>query len=426
MTGFATDVDAPGTPGGVVMSGVRHRGPDTPSPDLQWGDARPRDRARGRARPRSRARRTRVAEPAPAAGIRPRLTLGLLSVQHAIIHGQSALYPLVYLAIIDEFGVTAATVVILSTIGGIASGLLQYAFGVVTRYVGRPTLLGGGGLLTGAGMAAQAIATGFGGFAVANVVSRIGGAPQHPVGNALLAEQFPPNRIGTAIAAHVAGGNVGTVVVGATAALAIAAFGWQASVAMLGVAAIVVAIAILAFVRERSTTAAAQADGPVRAIYRRVLADRDLRWLFTAAVLGGGSRGLGVLNIFVPLYLDQVVGLDAPTIGAMYAVLLVDVRARAARRGLAVGPDRPASRSSSASTSRGAASIALFVLAGDDVLRLWIGIVLLSAFSFVESPQLQALLADVTPTPAPRHRVRDVLRARVRRGLAAGGSSTGC
>ena len=56
--------------------------------------------------------------PAPAAGIRPRLTLGLLSVQHAIIHGQSALYPLVYLAVIDEFGVTAATVVILSTIGG--------------------------------------------------------------------------------------------------------------------------------------------------------------------------------------------------------------------------------------------------------------------------------------------------------------------
>ena len=340
-----------------------------------------------------------AALPSPAA-IRPRLTLGLLSVQHAIIHGQSALYPLVYLAVIDEFGVTAATVVILSTIGGIASGLLQYAFGVVTRYVGRPTLLGGGGLLTGAGMAAQAVASGFGGFAIANVVSRVGGAPQHPVGNALLAEQFPPNRIGTAIAAHVAGGNVGTVVVGATAALAIAAFGWQASVAILGVAAIVVAIAILAFVRERSTTAAARADGPVRAIYGRVLADRDLRWLFTAAVLGGGSRGLGVLNIFVPLYLDQVVGLDAPTIGAMYAVLLVAsvpgplvagwLSDRIGRRPVIVGV-----------YLAGAGSIAAFVLAGDDVLRLWIGIVLLSAFSFVESPQLQALLADISP-PAIR------------------------
>jgi MFS transporter, FSR family, fosmidomycin resistance protein len=334
--------------------------------------------------------------------IRPRLTLTLLSVQHALIHGQSALYPLVYLAVIDEFGVSAATIVILSTIGGIASGLLQYAFGAITRYIGRPTLLGGGGLLTGVGTTAQALTTSFAGFAVANVASRIGGAPQHPVGNALLAEQFPANRIGTAIAAHVAGGNVGTVVVGATAALAIAAVGWRGSVALLGVAALVVAIAILAFVRERPTTAAARADGPVRAIYRRVLADRDLRWLFTAAVLGGGSRGLGVLNIFVPLYLDQVVGLDAPTIGAMYAVLLVAsvpgplvagwLSDRIGRRPTIIG-----------AYVGGAVGFFAFIAAGSSLIGLWIGIAIMGLFSFAESPQLQALLADVVPTG-----VRDV------------------
>ncbi|MGI8632392.1 MAG: hypothetical protein ACR2NA_07590, partial [Solirubrobacterales bacterium] len=36
-------------------------------------------------------------------------------------------------------------------------------------------------------------------------------------------------------------------------------------------------------------------------------------------------------------------------------------------------------------------------LSGSSVLALWIGIVLLSAFNFVESPQLQALLADISP-----------------------------
>ena len=50
-------------------------------------------------------------------------------------------------------------------------------------------------------------------FAIPNVASRIGGSPQHPVGNGLLAEQFPPERRGFAISAHIAGGNVGTVVV---------------------------------------------------------------------------------------------------------------------------------------------------------------------------------------------------------------------
>jgi hypothetical protein len=39
---------------------------------------------------------------APLAGsVVPRLTLVLLSFQHALIHGQSALYPLVYLGVID-------------------------------------------------------------------------------------------------------------------------------------------------------------------------------------------------------------------------------------------------------------------------------------------------------------------------------------
>ncbi len=335
--------------------------------------------------------------PTASPGVRPRLSLGLLTAQHALIHGQSALYPLVYLAVIDEFGVTPATIVILSTIGSIASGLLQYSFGALTRFIGRPTLLGGGGLAVAAGTAGQALASGFGLFAVANVVSRVGGAPQHPVGNALLSEQFPGRRIGTAIAVHVAGGNVGTVLIGFSAAVAIATLGWRGSVAALGMLTAVVAVLILLFVREaRAPAGEAHDDGPVRTLYRAVLADRDLRWLYTVAVLGGGSRGLGVLNIFVPLYLHQVVGLDAATIGLMYGVLLAAsvpgplvagwLSDRVGRKPVIIGV-----------YLAGAMSIALFVLAGDDTTWLWIGVAALSLFSFVESPQLQALLADVTP-----------------------------
>ena len=337
-------------------------------------------------------------EPAQAR-VRPRLSLGLLSVQHALIHGQAALYPLVYLAVIDELGVTAATIVILSTVGSIASGLLQYAFGAITRHIGRPTLLGGGGLVVGAGTAAQAITSGFGLFAVANVVSRVGGAPQHPVGNALLADQFPARRIGTAIAVHVSGGNVGTVVVGFAAAVTIAALGWRGAVAALGVLGAIVAVAILAFVREAHVDRGQRhADGPVRSLYRAVLIDRDLRWLYVAAVLGGGSRGLGVLNIFVPLYLDQVIGLDTATIGLMYGVLL----AASVPGPLVAGwlSDRLGRKPVIIAVYlAGAASLALFVLAGQDRTMLWAAIALLSLFSFVESPQLQALLADVTPRP---------------------------
>ena len=336
--------------------------------------------------------------PAPDRGVRPRVTLGLLAAQHALIHGESALYPLVYLAVIDEFGVTPATIIILSSIGGIASGLLQYGFGALTRRIGRPTLLGVGGLVTGVATALQAAAPAFGAFGVLNVASRIGGAPQHPVGNALLAEQFTARRIGTAIAAHVAGGNVGTVAIGATSAIAIAAFGWRGAVLALGAVALVVSLSILGFVREQGEPGDGHEAGPVRSVYRRVLADRDLRWLFAAAILGGGSRGLGVLNVFVPLYLNQIVGLDVGTIGAMYAVLL----AASVPGPLAAGwlSDRVGRTPVIVVVYvAGAASLAFFVLAGSDLTLLWIAIALLSVFSFVESPQLQALLADVTPRP---------------------------
>jgi MFS family permease len=217
------------------------------------------------------------------------------------------------------------------------------------------------------------------------------------VGNALIAEQFPEHRRGFAISAHIAGGNVGTVVIGVIAAAAIAAIGWRYSVLLLGLPALVVAIAILLFVRETGADrASAKEAGSVRSAYRRVVADGNLRWLFLSSILGGGARGLGVLNIFVPLYLTVVVGLPLGTVGAMYAVLLAAsvpgplvagwLSDRFGRKPLIVGV-----------YLAGAASLAVFALVGEDPVGLWIAVALLSCFSFVESPQLQALLADITP-----------------------------
>jgi len=329
--------------------------------------------------------------------IRPRLTLSLLSVQHALIHGQSALYPIVFLALIDEFSVTAGTIAILVAISSILTGSLQLAFGVLTRWISRRTLLAAGGVLLGVTTTAQAFASSFLAFAVVNLASRLAGAPQHPVGNALLAEQYPERRRGFAISAHIAGGNVGTVVIGVVATVAVSALGWRAAVALLGVPAIFVAVAIALLVRESGEDREhAIAAGSARSLYRRVVADRNLRWLFLSSVLGGGARGLGVLNVFVPLYLSEVVGLDLPTIGAMYAVLLAAsvpgplvagwLSDRFGRKPLIVGV-----------YLAGASSLALFIAVGSSLPLLWVAIVLLSTFSFVESPQLQALLADITP-----------------------------
>ena len=137
-------------------------------------------------------------------------SLGLLSVAHAVNHAQAVLLPLIFLEIIDEFGVGVETIAFLAAIGAFAPGMVQLSYAGLTRVVSRRRLLGFGGILFGGGFAAPGVRDRASlRSPIPNVASRIGGSPQHPVGNGLLAEQFPTERRGFAISAHIAGGNVG-------------------------------------------------------------------------------------------------------------------------------------------------------------------------------------------------------------------------
>lgn len=333
--------------------------------------------------------------------IRPMRTLWLLSAAHAVNHAQAALLPLVYLAIITEFGISVAAIAFLAAAGNVGSGLIQFAYAWLTRLFSRRSILAVGGMLFGGGMAAQALAPGFAAFSLANVISRFGASPQHPVGNGLLAEQFPEHRRGFAISAHIAGGNLGTVVVPLLGAWLIAGIGWRWTVVLFGVPAILIALAIGLLVRESGADReAARAYGSLRSALGAVLRNRDMLLVYASAAIGGGGRGLGVLNIFVPLYLSLVVGLDTATVALMYTALVVGsvpgpvvagwLSDRFGRKPLII-----------TAYAGGVIALAAFVLAGSNEPLLWVAILMLSAFNFVESPQLQALLADLAP-PALR------------------------
>jgi MFS family permease len=333
--------------------------------------------------------------------VRPNRSLVLLSVAHAVNHAHAVILPLIFLRLIDEFEVGVESIAFLAAIGNLASGFVQLSYAQLTRMVSRRRLLGAGGLLFGGGFMAQALANGFLPFAVPHVLSRIGGSPQHPVGNGLLAEQFPANRRGFAISAHIAGGNVGTVVIAVIGVPLLGALGWRGTAVAIGLVTVLVSIAVLALIREHGTDrVAAVAGGNVGVALGRVLADRDLRWLYLTSVLGGGGRGLGVVNLFVLLYLSEVIGLDERTYGPMYGALMVFsvpmpllagwLSDRFGRKPLIL-----------AAYLGGTAGFLVFILAGSNLALLWAGIVLMGLFSFAESPQLQALLSDIAP-PAIR------------------------
>jgi MFS family permease len=331
--------------------------------------------------------------------IRPNLTLWLLSIAHAVNHAQAVLLPMIYLLIIKEFGVTVQAITFVAAAGSISAGFVQASFAYLTRRVSRRSLMGIGGLLFGFGFAAQYLAPSFQAFAVMNVASRIGGSPQHPVGNGLLAEQFPPERRGMAISAHISGGNVGTVVVAVFGPALLAIAGWRGVSIIFGIPAALIALAILRWVRESGADrAAAIAEGSVVEAFRVIWRDGTIRRVYLASILGGGGRGLGVANLFALIYLSHVLHLDEGLTNVMYGGLIVLsvpmplvagwLSDRFGRRPIIIG-----------AYLGGALGFLVFIAVGSSLLGLVIGLVIMGLFSFAESPQLQALLADVASTP---------------------------
>src|SRR6188472_4496877 len=335
---------------------------------------------------------------------RPRLTLGLLSTAHAAIHAQSALMPLVYAAVVVEFGLTERDIGIFIAITTAVGGTMQLAYGFLTRIVARPVLLGGGQLVFAGGLLLSGLAQSIGQLLGAISVSRVGASPQHPVGNAVLSDAYPEERRGFAISAHIAGGNIGTILVPFVGGALLLAIGWQATLAIFGIPALVIGALILYFVREDHAAyrARARASGSVWEQVRIVFGRRDLRLILAASLIAAGGRGLDIVAPFMVLYLAGPLDFDQATVNLLYALLLV---------GAVVGPilagvlsDRFGRRPTLiAYYLLSALGILVFVAVGANLVLLIPVLLPFGTAIFSESPVLQAYLADRATGP-----IRDV------------------
>jgi MFS family permease len=331
---------------------------------------------------------------------RASLTLGLVTLGHAVLHAEAALLPLIYPIVILEFGLDAQAVGLFISVSSLVGGSVQLAYGFLTRYVARPVILASGQLIFGVSML-------FAGFAQSAVHllaaisgARVGSSPQHPVGNALLTDMFPAARRGFAISAHISGGNVGTIVIPFLGAAMIQAMGWRAALAIVGVPALLVGALILVTVREdgRAQRAASRDYGSFWVQIREILGRQDLRYILGAAVVAAGGRGLAILAPFMLLYMRGPLGLDEDVTVWLYSLLLV---------GAVVGPLLAGWLSDRWGRQRilvlyyliSAAGILAFLAVG---ANMWLLVPLLLPFGgavFSESPVLQAFLADRAPGP---------------------------
>jgi MFS family permease len=251
--------------------------------------------------------------------------LTLVSIAHGINHAQSALKPLVFPLVLRELNFGYSELGILLGVAAAVGGSLQLVAGALARILPRHLILGFGNASVGMCFVLVGLAQNFSQFFLWTVMSRAGGAAQHPVGSALLSHHFHRKQLGVALATHFTAGNVGTAVIPLCAAILIGLWGWRVTTIVFALPAILVGVAMCVWLKDPASERFDESE-PSASFWQdssRAIGSGKLRWILLAAIVAAGGSGHGIISSFLPLYLDHNLGMDAPTVGVIFTIMSV-------------------------------------------------------------------------------------------------------
>ncbi len=173
-----------------------------------------------------------------------RRALGVASGAHVLHDGYTDLVWVALPIWQAEFGLSYAVVGLLRTIYSGALASLQIPAAAVAARLGAGAVLAAGTALAGLSYCLAGISSGFALLVLALFLGGVGAATQHPIGSALVMRTFSGARSLKAFAAYNFAGDVGKVLLPATASSLLLILPWRPAYALLGLVGIVAAIAI--------------------------------------------------------------------------------------------------------------------------------------------------------------------------------------
>lgn len=333
---------------------------------------------------------------AAAARTRHALSLGLVSTAHAVEHAVAAVRPMIFPYAMAAMHFDYAALGALLGVTNLVGGVLQGVHGWSSQFIRRKALIGLGNIGIGISMALMALSKTFTQFGAAMLLGRVAGSPQHPMANSLMSDWYPQERRGTAFSIHFAGGNVGAIITPIVAGILIARYGWQSILYVLAIVGLVVGLLNCLFVedaRKPVRVARREAHATAARSYWSSLRDPNVRRIILSQVVAAGGRGLGIVMVFVPLYLSQGLQLNIVSTGTLFTVMML---------GSVVGPlvsgrlgdhfgRKPVVLASLAGATL---STLLLILVGPSLFGVYASLILMGLTVYNESPLMQALLAD--------------------------------
>ena len=343
---------------------------------------------------------TPLATPEAAPGKRgPYLTLSLVAASHSVNHMFAALMPIIYPPAMDFFGFSYAQLGIMVGIGNTIMSLMQGVFGFLTGKVLRRVLLGLGSILLAVSMSLMSLSGSFLPFFLLNILARVSGSPQHPVGNSLVAESFGKKLRGTAFAVNFAGGNAGTLLIPSLGTLALAYLGWRGVLQIFAVIPLIIGLLTIFLIPEvKKAQSGENREKGARSAGRAFLAplkERNIFFVVLAATVAAGGRGIGVVMTYVPLYFQKGLNLNPVTYATLFTILMI---------GSVVGPLTIGKISDIIGRKRTVVttyilsllSMLALISVGHNVPLLILVAIFMGLVVYSQSSQIQAFLADVT------------------------------
>jgi sugar phosphate permease len=225
-----------------------------------------------------------------------------------------------------ELGLTPGQLSSLPAAIFLGAALMQLPVGVLLDRFGPRRTMFGFIIVAGLGTLVFATAHSIVGLALALFLIGCGAAPVFMGVIVLLSRWVPRDRLATATAISIAVGGVGMLLSASPFAAATEAFGWRATLIVVGIAAFGIAGALFFFVRDRPADAPTPPGGESlrEIIYglRHVLGDSRI-YSFAAVTAVSVGTLVTIRNLWIGPYLNDVFDLD--TVGRGHVIFIVSV-----------------------------------------------------------------------------------------------------
>lgn len=227
--------------------------------------------------------------------------------------------------VIAELGMSYTEFGLIMAISSAVGGLLQVFFSTLSRKVTRHVLLGLGNALLSAGTFITALARNTLHFLLGRVVTNVGVAPQHPMGVAIISDEFDDESVGKAIGIHFGFAYVGNLVGPLLMTALAAVVGWRGAFLIFSIPIFLVGLSVIlclqrAGVRARNDK---NGEGSMMHDFISIMKTEGVLPVVLACIMTSGGIDLGIITTYTPIFLADALRLEVYERGMFYTVLLL-------------------------------------------------------------------------------------------------------